>query len=61
MNSQNAAVAGLSTWVVPAAAGKVSALPAAPFGLLPLFDMGAPVGHIHYLPPTPGCISPCAP
>jgi PE family len=53
MSAQNAAAAGPTTRVVPAAADEVSALTAVQFGLLQMFDVGAPVKHIRYVPARP--------
>jgi hypothetical protein len=53
MSAQNAAAAAPKTGMVPAAADDVSALTAAQFAALPMFDMGAPVEHIHYVPARP--------
>jgi hypothetical protein len=53
INAQNAAAAAPTTGVVPAAADEVSARTAAQFGLLPMFDVGAPVEHMHYVAARP--------
>ena len=53
MSAQNAAAAVPTTGVIPAAADGVSALTAAQFGPLQMFDVGAPVERIRYVPACP--------